>query len=253
MRLTVLGSGDASGIPRADCMDPACACARAHNRTGPSRRNSCALVTAGDCSVAIDTGLGRQDCAGLLLTHYHPDHAGFIEEFSGISAWGPDDGLSENPVGEPGVDYFPRPTSVRVVAPFVTLDIGPFRCTPLPLNHPIPVLGWAVEWAGRRLAWLTDTYGIPAPSLAWLAAHPCDLIALDTTFAPGVIRAPLRGHGDIATSLAALAAAAPGRGLLIHIGHGLQTWLDAGGVELAAHIAVAEDGQVVEILGRGSF
>lgn len=245
MRLTILGSGDASGIPRADCSDPACACARARAGTGPSRGNSCALIEAGGTRLAIDTGCGAQACAGLLLTHYHPDHAGRRDEFP-VRAWGPDDGVPIGAVGTPGIDIFPKPAGVKAVKPFASVRLGQAVCTALPLNHPIPVHGWAVEAGGRRVAWLTDTYGIPAVSLAWLAAHPCDLLCLDTTFAPGVARAPLKGHGDVAASLAALAVAGARRNLLIHIGHGLQTWLEGGGA-LPPGVAAAHDGEVHDV------
>ena len=247
MRLTVLGSSDASGIPRADCRDPACACARAQAGRAPGRRNACALITHAGAQLAIDTGAGHQECQTLLLTHYHPDHAGHHEQFAGIPTWGPADGVSAKPHGEPGIDFFPRPPGVTVVEPLRTLACGPFQCTPLPLNHPIPVFGWVVEAARVRVAWLTDTYGIPSASLAWLVEHPCALIALDTTFVPGTTRAPLRGHGDLTASLAALAAAAPTQGLLIHIGHELQTWLDAECPVLPPGITVAHDGQVIEL------
>jgi phosphoribosyl 1,2-cyclic phosphate phosphodiesterase len=245
MRLIILGSGDASGIPRADCADPACACARARAGRGPSRGNTCALVEAGGERIAIDTGCGAQACDGLLLTHYHSDHAGRIGEFLKLGtprAWGPDDGLTLGAAG----DGYAKPLGVRTVEPFASLRIGAATCIALPLNHPIQVHGWVIEAEGRRLAWLTDTYGIPARSLAWLADHPCDLLCLDTTFAPGVLRAPLKGHGDVASSLAAIAASGARRALLVHIGHGMQSWLDGGGA-LPDAVQTAADGQVVDV------
>lgn len=245
MRLTVLGSGDASGIPRADCVDPACACARAQAGTGPSRRNTCALVEAGGTRLALDTGCGPQVCDGLLLTHYHQDHAGFRDEFP-VPAWGPDDGLSLDATADPGDEHFPRPRRVSVVAAFTPLRVGALTCTPLPLNHSIPVFGWVVEHDGRRVAWLTDTYGIPTVALLWLAAHPCDLLALDTTFAPGTARAPLKGHGDLTASLAAITVAGARRNLLIHIGHEHQTWLDHNPGCLPINVEVAHDGLVAD-------
>jgi phosphoribosyl 1,2-cyclic phosphate phosphodiesterase len=241
MQVTILGSGDAAMIPRADCDDPACACARARAGSGSSRRNTCALVEADGLRVAIDTGCGPQACDALLLTHYHSDHAGWRAEFA-VPAWGPDDGIAPGTPGTVGIDLFPRPERVAVVAPFARVEFGAITCTALPLNHPVPVLGWVVESGGRRVAWLTDTYGIPARSLAWLADHPCDVVCLDTTFAPGTARAPLKGHGDLTASLAALAASNAGRGVLIHVGHGLQNWLDAHPQALPESVVVAEDG-----------
>jgi phosphoribosyl 1,2-cyclic phosphate phosphodiesterase len=252
LRLTVLGSGDASGMPRPDCQDPACACARARIGAAPGRGNSAALIEAGGIRLAIDTGAGRQPCAALLLTHYHTDHAGragaFADPGAPLPCFGPDDGLSEPPAP---MERFPAPSlpglAFTPVRPFATVAIGPLRCTALPLNHPIPVHGWVIEHAGRRLAWLTDSYGIPARSLEWLAAHPCDLLALDTTFAPGVQRAPLKGHGDLPVSLAALAASGAARGLLIHVGHGCQTWLDRHPDALPDRVELGRDGLVIDL------
>lgn len=260
MRLTVLGSGDASGMPRADCSDPACACARARIGAQPMRGNTCALITADGISLAIDTGAGRQACSALLLTHYHADHADLAPTFADVRAPlpcygpdddrdGPDDDLSEPTIASGKI--FPAPRIAGLVftpvRPFATIVFGSLRCTALPLNHPIPVHGWVIEHDGRRLAWLTDTYGIPAVSLEWLAAHPCDLLALDTTFAPGVERAPIKGHGDLPVSLAAIAASGAARGLLIHIGHGCQTWLDLHQDTLPTKVAIAYDGLTIDI------
>ncbi len=245
MRLTILGSGDASGIPRADCSDPACACARARDGRGQARGNTCALIEAGGTRIVIDTGCGGQACDGLLLTHYHPDHAGRRDEFT-ARAWGPDDGLSLDATGTPGLDIFPKPARVKQVDAFATIRIGTASCTALPLNHPIPVHGWAVEAEGRRIAWLTDTYGIPAAVLHWLEAHPCDLLCLDTTFAPGVERAPLKGHGEVNASLAAIAVSGARRALLIHIGHGMQNWIDGGGA-LPTTVGIAADGMIIDV------
>lgn len=244
MRLTVRGSGDAHGIPRADCDDPACACARARAGRGPRRGPTAALVEAEGCRLAIDCGAEAVACDALLLTHYHPDHAGGVDAFRGAPAYGPPAGWCE--AEEPGLERWPPPPGTAALAPFVTIAIGPCAVTPLPLNHPIPAYGWAIAHGGARIAWLTDSYGIPAATLAWLRAHPCAWVALDTTFPPGEPSAPRKGHGDLAISLAALAESGAARGLLIHIGHRLQRWLDEGGA-LPTGIAVAHDGMEIQV------
>ena len=249
LSLTVLGSGDASGMPRSDCVNPACACARARHEERFRRGNSCALVEANGSRVAIDTGYGPQTCDALLLTHYHADHAGNAATFAPRLAYGPADGVPPDAVSSS--EWFPAPQvpglDLHLIKPFTTVTVGALRCTALPLNHPIPVHGWMIESGDQRIAWLTDTYGIPAMTLNWLADHPCDLIALDTTFAPGVERAPIKGHGDLATSLAALRASGTRRGLLIHIGHGMQNWLDAHPAAIPESIEVAYDGLRIDI------
>jgi phosphoribosyl 1,2-cyclic phosphate phosphodiesterase len=244
MRLTVLGSGDASGIPRADCLCAVCQRARAG---GIRRGNTCARVEAGGVRLAIDTGAGGDARAdALLLTHYHPDHAGRTGEFartpasSALPAWGP---VADATMPEPAV----AGVALTTVEPFTSVEIGPVRCTALPLTHPVPAVGWCIEHAGARLAWLTDTYGLPEPTCAWLRAHPCAVVALDTTFPPHTERAPVKQHGDLQTSLAALAACGARRGLLIHVGHGFQEWMDEHAAELPAWVLVAGDGQQLTI------
>ena len=64
MRLTVLGSGDASGIPRAEC---ACAVCERGRAGGVRRGNTCARIEAGGVRLAIDTGTGGDAAAAALL------------------------------------------------------------------------------------------------------------------------------------------------------------------------------------------
>jgi phosphoribosyl 1,2-cyclic phosphate phosphodiesterase len=228
MRLTVLGSGDAHGIPRAGCACPAC--------TGGVRRgNTCAVVASSAAQVAIDTGCGpRPDLAGLLLTHHHPDHSGRAGEFAGVPLWGPAD------------PELRTPPDMVAVAPFATVVVAGLACTAVPLVHPVPAVGWVLDDGARRLAWLTDTFGLPPASETWLAAHSCDLVAIDCTFPPGTTRAPIKQHGELALVLALLARLRPARALLIHIGHDLECWLADHPGTLPASVAVAHDGMVID-------
>ena len=235
MRLTVLGSGDHAGIPRLSCDCAACERGR---EGGLTRGNTAALIEADSLMLGIDTGCGRAPgTTHLLLTHVHPDHAGRIQDFTGLPVLYGAGCLVE---GEGLPPCPPQPHWLSVPA-FTTVSLGAVRVTPLPLDHTIPAVGWVVEQDGQRIAWCTDTYGLPAESVRWLRAHPCDLLAIDTTFAPGTARAVEKRHGTIDGSLEAIAASAARRGLLIHIGHELQCWLDDHPDALPDHVEVAHD------------
>lgn len=79
LRLTLLGTGDAGGVPLYGCHCPACERARLDPQF--MRRPSTALVESRGTRLLIDAGLvdlAERFPAGtltaILLTHYHPDH-----------------------------------------------------------------------------------------------------------------------------------------------------------------------------------
>lgn len=248
MRLTLLGTGTTSGIPAEACLCPACTNARTGR--GPRRRFTCAWIegasNAGESfadksfAVQIDAGLdGPRRPDVLLLTHFHPDHIATVATVApGIPVWGPSDPDRLITVQDqvPELDF-------HVAEAFVPVRLANgWTATPVPLQHCITAFGWLVE-GPRRIAWLTDTFGLPAATIAFLAHHHPTIAAIDTSFPPGDPRAAEKQHNDLPRAVASLADIACERGLLIHVGHHLQNHLDSG-VALPPWCRVGHDGEV---------
>ncbi|MBE0489375.1 MAG: phosphonate metabolism protein PhnP [Halomonas sp.] len=250
MRVTFLGTGAVGGVPLYGCDCPACE--RAMGDPRYVRRPTSALVESGGTRVLIDAGLmdlherfppGSLDA--IVLTHYHADHVqGLLHLRWGrggvIPVFGPPD-------SEGCADLFKHPgllafEAARKYAPF---EVGGLRFTPLPLIHSKPTLGYAIEdGRGGRFAYLTDTLGLPPGTMGFLQGWGGFEMALDCTFPP---RDEPRNHNDwhLARRLATEAGAR--RTWLTHIGHELDAWRIAEGVDTPPGVAVAGDGDIVEI------
>jgi phosphoribosyl 1,2-cyclic phosphate phosphodiesterase len=249
MRLTLLGTGDARQVPVYNCNCPACASAR----LTPSRRRGpcCALIECGAQRWLIDSGLTDlcerfppHSLSGILQTHYHADHAqGLLHLRWGqgliIPVHGPDDpeGLADL-YKHPGILDFSQP-----FAPFEQRQLGELSVTALPLNHSKLTFGYLLEGDGRRIAYLTDTLGVPDASAEVLRQQPLDLLVLDCSTAPQPI-AP-RNHNDLIRALEVVEQLQPRQTVLTHIGHSFDAWLLANPDALPASVSLAFDGRVL--------
>lgn len=52
--------------------------------------------------------------------------------------------------------------------PFESFEWQGITVTPLPLIHSKPTLGYAFEFEGQSIAYLTDTNGLPSETTQWL-------------------------------------------------------------------------------------
>lgn len=249
MRLTLLGTGDARQVPVYGCECPACEAAHADSRL---RRRPCsALVELGEQRWLIDSGLPDlterfppRSLSGVLQTHYHADHAqGLLHLRWGqglvIPVHGPADpeGLSDL-YKHPGILDFSQP-----FAAFETRVFGELSVTALPLLHSKPTLGYLLEGGGRRIAYLTDTVGLPNDTAAYLRERALDVLILDCSMPPQP-QTP-RNHNDLNLALQIIADLQPGQGVLTHVGHALDAWLRVHGGELPGHVVVARDGMEI--------
>lgn len=249
MRLTLLGTADARQVPVYGCQCQACLAAMADHQL---RRLPCsALIECGDQRWLIDSGLADlaerfppRTLSGILQTHYHADHAqGLLHLRWGqglvIPVHGPQDpeGLS---------DLYKHPGILDFSQPFAAFDVrhfGALTVTALPLVHSKPTLGYLLEGGGRRIAYLTDTVGLPVAAAAYLQRRPLDVLVLDCSMPPQA-QAP-RNHNDLNLALLIIGQLQPAKAVLTHIGHTLDAWLMEHGRELPEHVVIGRDGMQV--------
>ncbi|MCY1538689.1 Phosphoribosyl 1,2-cyclic phosphate phosphodiesterase [compost metagenome] len=186
---------------------------------------------------------------GILQTHYHADHAqGLLHLRWGqgltIPVYGPADpeGLADL-YKHPGILDFSQPFSA-----FERRALGELSVTALPLNHSKPTFGYLFEGLGadgkgRRIAYLTDTLGVPPASCVALLEQPLDLLVLDCSMAPQP-QAP-RNHNDLTRALEVVERLQPGETVLTHIGHGFDAWLLDNPAALPAGVSLGFDGRVL--------
>ena len=249
MRLTLLGTADARQVPVYGCQCPACSAALLDRRL---RRLPCsALIECDDQRWLIDSGLTDlterfppRSLSGILQTHYHADHAqGLLHLRWGqglvIPVHGPVDpeGLSDL-YKHPGILDFSQPFSA-----FEARQFGALRVTALPLVHSKPTLGYLLEGEGRRIAYLTDTVGLPDATQHYLQRQPLDVLVLDCSM-PAQPQAP-RNHNDLSLALHTIEQLQPAQAVLTHIGHTLDAWLMEHRQELPDAVMVASDGMVL--------
>jgi phosphoribosyl 1,2-cyclic phosphate phosphodiesterase len=247
--LTLLGSGDARQIPVYNCNCTACERARGEpqHRRGPC----CALIECGAQRWLIDSGLTDlcqrfppHSLSGILQTHYHADHAqGLLHLRWGagliIPVHGPDD-------PEGFADLYKHPGILDFSQPFAAFErrqFGELNVTALPLNHSKPTFGYLFQGDGRRIAYLTDTLGVPQDSCQVLLQAPLDLLVLDCSTAPQV-QMP-RNHNDLTRALEVVERLQPRETVLTHIGHSFDAWLLDHPDALPAGVSLAFDGRML--------
>lgn len=252
MRLSFLGTGAAGGVPLWGCDCPACK--RAAWVTDHRRAPCCALVEAGEGAqrILIDAGLmdlAERFPAGnlsrILLTHYHPDHVQGLFHLR----WGAGEPLPVHgpPDSEGCADLYKNPgiLDFQRLRKFEPLHWGTLTVTPVPLIHSKPTLGFCIEADGARLAYLTDTVGLPPSTREFLLAFRPDTLVLDCTHPPQD-SAP-RNHNDLNLALALCEELSVPQAVLTHISHELDAWLLTHDVVLPKGVSVAADGMRLEL------
>lgn len=246
MRLTLLGTGNARQVPVYNCGCAACERARVQPefRRGPC----CALVECGEQRWLIDAGLtdlgerfAPHSLSGILLTHYHADHAqGLLHLRWGLGLKIPVHGP---PDSEGLADLYKHPGILDFSEPFAALErreLGELAVTALPLAHSKLTFGYLFEGGGQRIAYLTDTLGVPQPSADWLKRQPLNLLVLDCSAPP---QPDPRNHNDLPQALQIIDELKPAHAVLTHIGHNLDTWLMENPDALPKGVILGFDGQ----------
>ncbi|MNF79347.1 Phosphoribosyl 1,2-cyclic phosphodiesterase [compost metagenome] len=110
----------------------------------------------------------------------------------------------------------------------------------MPLLHSKPTLGYLLEGEGRRIAYLTDTVGLPPDTLNWLLREPLDVLVLDCSMPPQP-QVP-RNHNDLNLALQCIDELQPTSAVLTHVGHTLDAWLIEHREELPGNVSIGFDG-----------
>jgi phosphoribosyl 1,2-cyclic phosphate phosphodiesterase len=246
-----MGTGNAGGVPLWGCHCPACDLAR---RDPTQRRQSAsAVIRTNDGVSLLDAGITEladhfsfEEMERVLLTHFHMDHVQglfplrWAECERKIPVYRPDDPVGADDLYKhPGVFEFLPPCD-----PFREIDFGDFCVTPLPLIHSRVTQGFLIRKGNWRLAYLTDTLGLPDRTLAYLQANQPDELVLDCSEPPR--DTPPRNHNDLNSALLIWRETGPRRLWLTHISHRLDTWLQQGG-SLPEGVFVAHDGLTLSL------
>ncbi len=259
MKVTVLGCGTSTGVPRlggpdghgdwGDC-DPA----DPRNR----RRRASLLIEADDIRVLIDTGpdlrvqlldagIGALDV--VLYTHDHADHAHGIDDLRQIfhNLKKPVDCYANQATWDvlgrrfdyvfKGTKFYPATAIAHVLPPI--LVVGPLTITHFRQNHGnIDNLGYRIEQAGRAVAYSTDVKAIPPESEAALAG-------LDLWVVDALRIAPHPTHSDLAQTLGWIERFAPARAVLTHMDNSMDYATLAA--SLPNGVEPGHDGLVIEL------
>lgn len=263
MRVTVLGSGGAGGVPMLSTGWGKCDPANPRNR----RSRPSILVEVGaeeegqgvdykriliDTSPDLREQLLRADIRHLdaiLFTHAHADHTHGIDDLrevnramqAAIPCWGDHDTLDALHQRF-GYCFLGIPEGAPVFRPWLTANLltDPFHIGSSPVTFWRQDHGW-MDTIGYRIgdfAYSTDVLALPEEAFKALAGVKVWMI--------GTLAAnphPTHAHVDLA--LEWLHRVGPARGILTHMGPGLD--YDTLKASLPEHVEPAYDGMIVDI------
>ena len=164
MKLTFLGTGCAQGVPSFRCK--CIGCEEARKDPSRQRASTCAVLEDGDTCILIDAGVSElpakfPDYSAAVLTHFHPDHMiGLFHIRMGwdtqIDVFCPDDpeGYGDFYTNHGALNFSP-------LDPLQSTQVESLKITAVPLNHTSHTQGYCFESETLKVAFLTDTCGLP--------------------------------------------------------------------------------------------
>lgn len=216
MEATVLGSGDATGVPA-----PLCDCQ--YCRDSDRRRQPAMLVETAETSVLLDAGgdireqlatAGVRSVDAVFITHAHGDHAGGLPALAQSVKWAADhlDDVDElaptDPDYDPGYpvyltdtarshladEYYDLGQRLRLEPIEVpdSMTVGDLTVTPVPVTHHRPTfetLAFRVTTADATLVYAPDMR-------RWHDGPPSGSIDLLVCEGAAVLGQPVHGPAD---------------------------------------------------------
>lgn len=249
MDVTLLGSGDAVGVPAPLCDCEYCLESAERRRPGLVVETPAATVVL-DAPPELRTQLhdaGATDVDAVFVTHHHYDHVGGLNDL-GHAGMGfdahvgvtggyldPDEFDADERPPDPEFAVYLTETArehaaearghvlkhldVRPLAHGEAVPVGDLRVEPFPVEHDRPAfdtLGFAVHGPGDDP--VTVVY---APDM-WEFGDTTAHVGADLLFVEGAALFRAFGHGDEADLRAALSSADAGRTVLLNLNEHLQ-------------------------------
>lgn len=250
MRLKFLGTGNAAGIPLYGCE---CGYCKKVTKDLSLQRTPCsALLTIGDKRYLIDAGqtdlhkkFKPHSIDGIFLTHFHPDHVqGLFHLRWGINLQIP---VYTPPDSQGCADLYKHSGILEFIPQkkFKPFNLEQLTITPLPLIHSKVTFGYLFEYQSKKLAYLTDTKGLPDNTIEFLKNVNLDLMILDCTFKPDT---EARNHNNFDDAIMIENIIQPKKIILTHIGHDFDVWLQTNHNKLPKNMTIAKDNQELLII-----
>ena len=259
MRLTMLGSGSSSGVPRVSERAGGdwgqCDPGNPRNR----RRRVSVLVEAPGVRLLVDTGpdlraqlldAGVGWLTAVLYTHDHADHCHGIDDLRALfhGSGRPVDCYMDKPTRASLRSRFSYAFAGRAGYPATAtalllgddMQFGPIRVRPLLQAHgPVHSMGFRFDCGDAALAYSTDLSGIPDAS--WPLLQGLDLWVVDS-----LRRTPHPTHSHLAQTLQWIDRAAPRAAWLTHMDQSMDH--DTLLAELPAGVTPGYDGRAWEAI-----
>ena len=248
MEFQFLGTGSASQVPCYGCDCRACVRARS---VKTFRRGPCSVKIKTDKGmILIDAGLPNltelfrpDELKTILLTHYHMDHVQGLFHLRwgkkcSIAVIGPDDPKGcDDLFKHPGIlNFLPSPKL------FKAFSRNGLTITALPLNHSKLCNGYYINDNNHRVAYLTDTLGLPQKTHDFLRAVKPEVLVLDCSHPPTT---KPKNHNSLTEALEIIDKLQPKTAYLTHIGHDLDCFLLDDNYQLPANVLIARDNQII--------
>lgn len=259
MKLTMLGCGTSSGVPRIGGADGAGdwgACDRLDPRN--RRRRASVMVEHDGHRILIDTGPDLREqlldarvahLDAVLLTHDHADHAHGIDDLrhvfyamgARIKCYASE--MTWNVLAK-RFDYIFEgtrhyPATCEAITLSGPVEIGNMRVTPFQQNHgSIESTGFRIDANGRSLAYSTDVKAFDSRADTALAG-------LDLWVVDALRRAPHPTHSHLAQTIEWVGHYRPKQAVLTHMDQSMDYAVLFA--ELPPHIRPGHDGLTIDL------